>query len=334
PDDGPARAITAQDGRRLWVFIPADGRHGGRPPFVPLQDVRMIMAIMAVLAGLGFSAWLARNLARPIDRLRTGFDDLAEGRLDTRIGDDVTRRADELGQLGRDFDNMAQRLGQLVESRDRLLHDVSHELRSPLARLQVAVELARQQPETTPVALDRIERESQRLDALVGQVLTIARMESGAQMVREDYVELNELLRTIADDAAFESADGTRIRITGDVHDDILIRGQGELLYRAFENIVRNAMRHTPDGTEVEVAVSRAPDAVTVRIADHGPGVPEADLRAIFEPFHRGSNSGGYGLGLAIAQRAVDAHGGRITAVNDGGLAVSILLPLNQPVPQ
>lgn len=332
PDDGPVRAVTTGDGRHLLVFSPAGPRRGGpgRPPFVPIQDIRMIMAIMAVVAGLAFSALLARNLARPIRSLRSGFDALAEGRLDTRMGSAVTRRGDELGQLGRDFDSMAQRLGQLVATRDRLLHDISHELRSPLARLEVAVELARRRPETVGVALDRIERESQRLDALVGEVLTMARMESGATMAREDYVDVNELLRTIADDASFENADSARIRIVGDVDSEILMRGQGELLYRAFENVIRNAMRHTPEGTEVEVSVRREAGSVTVDIADQGSGVPESELASIFEPFHRGAGGDGFGLGLAIAQRAIEAHGGRISARNDKGLVVSILLPVGE----
>ncbi|MGC3964252.1 MAG: ATP-binding protein [Rhodocyclaceae bacterium] len=141
---------------------------------------------------------------------------------------------------------------------------------------------------------------------------------------------MNELLRTIADDASFENADSARIRIVGDVDSEILMRGQGELLYRAFENVIRNAMRHTPEGTEVEVSVRREAGSVTVDIADQGSGVPESELASIFEPFHRGAGGDGFGLGLAIAQRAIEAHGGRISARNDKGLVVSILLPVGE----
>lgn len=293
-----------------------------------------LLALAALLASLAVSAVLARHFSQPIRKLQDAFLAASKGELGVRVAQVMGRRRDEIGELGREFDGMAQQLQQLVGSQQRLLHDVSHELRSPLARLQVAVGLARQKPAQAEAALARIEREAERLDMLVGEILTLARLEGQTPQRGEDYVDIVELLDSVVEDARFE-AEGSERRVvfTTGVEGELVIRARGELLHRAVDNVLRNALRHSPPQSVVELNLSRdaASRALHITIADAGPGVPEAELAAIFEPFHRGetTSGSGYGLGLAIARRAVEAHGGRMWAHNraSGGLEVHIELP-------
>jgi two-component system OmpR family sensor kinase len=327
-----ARLETA-DGRPYLFFIPAESEASQRHPVPPSP---LLPISIGILASLGFSALLAWYLATPIRYLRGAFDAVAAGKLDTRIGPRMGRRRDEIADLGRDFDRMAGQLQILVGSQRRLLHDVSHELRSPLARLQAAIGLARQQPEKLEASLDRIERESGRLDELVGELLTLSRLEAGTSGAADEEVDLVELVASIADDARFEAeAHGRRVQFSGE--GEVLVQVRAELLHRAFENVIRNAVKYTREGTTVEVRVERqpTPDRLIVTVDDRGPGVPESDLPAIFEPFFRGGagvKTAGFGLGLAIARRAIEAHGGNIQAMNrpGGGLRVEIVLPAGQ----
>ncbi|MDG4554427.1 MAG: ATP-binding protein [Candidatus Competibacter sp.] len=336
-----ARRLAAGDqtSRIAWLeaapqhtylfFIPAASKASSHdsppPPWIPIS--------IGILASLGFSALLAWYLSKPIRHLRGAFDAVAAGKLETRIGTRMGRRRDEIADLGRDFDRMAQQLQILLGSQRRLLHDVSHELRSPLARLQAAIGLARQQPEKLDASLDRIERESSRLDELVGELLTLSRLEAGMSGAADEEVELVELVAGIADDARFEAeANGRRLRFSGE--GQVIVKVRAELLHRAFENVIRNAVKFTDEGTTVEVRVERrtALDRFSVTVDDRGSGVPEGDLHAVFEPFFRGGagvKTTGFGLGLAIARRAIEAHGGSIRARNrpDGGLRVEIVLP-------
>jgi len=346
------RTIEASDGTRWLVYAgkrrpphkeamhgPADapgahgGRHGGprsdlpRFPFVP-----MFFAAIASLVSAGILAW---HFSRPIHNLRFAFDAVASGQLSTRVGFTDSRWRDELHDLGHDFNRMAARLEELVEGQRRLLHDVSHELRSPLARLQVAVGLARQRPERTESSLERIERESMRMDALIGELLTLSRLEAGMAGVMEDALSVSELVSSITDDARFEAqSQGKRVLLDDRSH--AMVLGRSELLHSAIENVVRNAIRHTAAGTAIAIDVTDDPPRHKVRITvrDHGDGLPETELTAIFRPFVKGSSSAGrsgtHGLGLAIAQRVVHAHGGSISAMNaeGGGLAVEIVLPI------
>lgn len=298
---------------------------------------------LAVIGGLIFSAVLAWYLTRPIQRLRQGFGRLAEGDLTVRLHGQMGRRRDELADLAGDFDQMADRLQQLVSSRDRLLHDVSHELRSPLARLHMAIGLARQNPQKIAATLERIELEAGRLDELVGELLTLARIE-GDDPRLDQYVDLVELIGAVAEDARFEAEQvGVAVRLR--VEDFALegasrlpVKGNGELLRRGLENVVRNAIRFSSRGQHVDIVVElrRVDGTYLVEIADEGPGAPEAALETMFEPFvrlHEGERGRGFGLGLAIARRAVAAHRGAICARNrsQGGLAVSVELPAEAP---
>ena len=287
---------------------------------------------------------LALYLTSPIGRLREATRRLAEGDLTARAGSGGgLRRGDELAGLVRDFDAMAERLEQSVNAQSRLLHDISHELRSPLARLNVALALARQR--TGPAAqstLDRIELEAERLNVLIGDLLTIARLENGKDLSREAPVHLADLVEGITQDADFE-AQSRKCHVVTRIEQNCVVLGHPNLLHSAIENVVRNAVRYTAEGTTVEVRLScsnsASPEAV-IQVSDSGPGVPEDSLDKLFRPFYRiddarGRGTGGVGLGLAIAERAVRLHNGSVKAANrrEGGLMIEIRIPSAASVP-
>jgi two-component system OmpR family sensor kinase len=242
------------------------------------------------------------------------------------------RRRDEIADLGRDFDRMAQQLQTLVSAQTRLLHDLSHELRSPLARLHAAAGLLRQDPDNLPRSLDRIEQETDRLDALVGEVLDLARLEGGTSPAPMARLDLAELVSSIVEDARFEAHAAGR-DVSFHLHAAPIVSGRADLLHRAIENVVRNAVKYTPAGTGVDITLRATAASATLTVDDHGPGVPSDELTRIFEPFYQTDSArrpDGFGLGLAIAQRAINLHGGSIRATNQstGGLRVEIELPL------
>lgn len=317
----------------------------GRNPGVPPHGPSMLPPVLPLLAGsmvsLIFAAWLAWYFARPIRGLRQAFESAAAGKLDTRIGQGMGERRDELADLGADFDRMAERLQGLVEGQRRLLHDVSHELRSPLARLQAAANLLRQQPERSEEFAVRIERDTMRMDHLVGELLTLARLDSGFTGNLAEAVDLSEIINDIAEDARFE-CEREYCQVNSRIEEALAIQGNRALVHRAIENIVRNALRHSPAGGEITITAKSQPAPngwqVCIEITDAGSGVPETDLEAIFQPFFRSANAdafAGYGLGLAITQRIVNAHCGHISAANRkaGGLKVTLTLPTT-PTPQ
>lgn len=281
---------------------------------------------------------LARSMTRPVARLRLAAQSLAAGDLSARTGAPPGGPSSEMVELMRDFDRMAERLETLVESQSRLLKDVSHELRSPLARLSVALGLARQR--ATPDiegSLNRIEIEADRLNQLIRRLLTISRLESGADDIHKSSLSLRELVEEVARDAEFESG-GRSCRVVADLDDEFLVEGDAELLRSAIENVVRNATRYTAPGTTVVVRLDREnasnAEQMVVRVCDSGPGVPNEALTKIFDPFYRlddarNARTGGAGLGLSIADRAVRLHGGQLRASNrkEGGLEVEIRIP-------
>lgn len=303
---------------------------GNRHPGGPLPIFPLIAALIASLLCAAGVAWY---FAKPIRHLRHAFATAAEGHLDTRVGSAMGGRRDELADLGQDFDRMAERLQALMAGQKRLLHDVSHEMRSPLARLQAAIGLARQQPGRLADSLARIEHEGERMNGLIGELLTLSRLEAGVSGPLER-VDLGELLAGIVEDARFEGA-ARRVGVDFDAEPGLFLHANPELLQRAIENVVRNGLRFSPDGTNLRIGAKRDADGVIrLDIADRGVGVPEAELEAIFTPFHRGRNlatGDGYGLGLAIARQVIATVNGKIVAKMkaDGspGLLVEIVLP-------
>ncbi|OON63188.1 two-component sensor histidine kinase [Massilia sp. KIM] len=343
-----ARQLLAPDGARYLALVsrrngpPPEGMRGrGGPGMEPGWGRRLGQVfgiVAAVLASLLFAALLAWYFARPIRALRSAFDAAAAGDLAPRF-QDKPLGGDELSDLGRDFDRMSDQLRMLMDGQRRLLHDVSHELRSPLARLQAAVGLAHQQPERLASSLERIERESVRMDKLVGELLTLSRLEAASGIKRREPVDLGELADAIVEDARFEAGESGAAQAPEIVlrcEPGIGVAGDPDLLWSALENVVRNAVKHGAGGGIVEVSVAARQGLARVEVSDRGPGIAPEQLAHIFEPFYRANPAGtgvdGHGLGLAIAQRVVRAHGGEIAAANraGGGLQLSISLPLHR----
>jgi two-component system sensor histidine kinase CpxA len=267
-------------------------------------------------------------------RLQNASRALAAGALDTRVGAPSTRRRDEVGKLARDFDAMAERIQELVTAKETLLRDVSHEFRSPLARIRMALALAeRRAGEASRPDLARIEREAERLDALVGQVMTLTRLRT-TDAPRRDVVRLDTLVGEVVDDARFEYPDAN---LAYAAESEVSLRGDAAGLKSAIENVVRNAMIYGDRTKPIEVRVDGDGAVARVRVLDRGPGVPDAELERIFEPFYRTDKSrdhrqDGQGIGLAITARVTELHGGKVTALNraEGGLEIAIELPLGR----
>jgi signal transduction histidine kinase len=294
-----------------------------------------------LLVGGAFCFWLARHIAGPVVQLSEAAGRIADGWLDTRSEQSIRLRHDEIGRLGVSFDRMAERIESLVQGQQRLFGDVSHELRSPLARLSVAEGLLRQCPlEERTEYLDRIALEVEHLDQLIGQLLTLARIGSSADSSRKERVELSSLIQEVAVDGNFE-AQAKRCAVRVDSEDLCTTMGAREQLRRAIENVVRNAIRHTQPSTDIEITIRKQstparPNAV-IQVRDHGPGVSSEHLEKIFLPFYRiptinGEPTGGAGLGLAITERIVRMYGGSVSATNalDGGLIVNLELSLTE----
>jgi signal transduction histidine kinase len=337
---GGALVLVGADGATYHVVVgplrPSPRLFGElEQPGVPTATLLLALVVSAVVCFL-----LARYLVAPVDRLRHATRRMAGGDLNVRVSQSIRGRQDDLGLLASDLDTMAERLRNLLETKQQLLRDVSHELRSPLARLQLALSLARRQ-ENNPAErhLARIACEADRLEQLIARTLKLARLERPTGSEEHARVDIGELLRTIADDVAIEAdAQGCVVSVQADAALEVL--GDVELLRSSFENIIRNAVRYSPPGTQVGVTARRIKSTTTrdesieVIVYDQGPGVPEKDLALIFEPFYRVGTArdragGGEGLGLAIAARAVALHHGVIEARNlpTGGLVVSVTLP-------
>jgi signal transduction histidine kinase len=286
---------------------------------------------LAIIMAASTALLLAKSFSAPIVRLQRATRALAAGAFDTRVGGPVDQRRDEVGTLARDFDAMAEQIQTLITDKELLLRDVSHELRSPLARIRVALALAeRKADDSARQDLERIDQETERLDQLVGQILTLARLRTSTL---EDHVsvDLNQLVSEVVEDARFEHPNA---RIEFQAGPALRIEGNAAELASAFENVLRNAVLHSGSDAEVGVDLERTPAAITITVTDTGPGVPENDLKRLFDPFYRVDPSrdhkqSGYGLGLAIAARIIERHGGAVEARNraGGGLAVCFRLP-------
>lgn len=286
------------------------------------------------LGGLLFSAVLAWNLTRPMLQMRKAFGRVAQGDLSVRLFSSMGKRHDELSEVARDFDSMAERLQVLVKAREELLHDVSHELRSPLARLQLAIGLARQNPSNVETSLSRIEHEAGRLDKMIGELLALSRTES-SEIPDEEYFDLFGLVDAVVNDARYEAQlPGVEIAMHPETPDDAdyTVKGNAELMRRAVDNVVRNALRFSARGQTITVSLAHFEDFLQIEVADQGPGVEEDKLSSIFDPFVRVKSplSGkGYGLGLAITRKVMVAHEGKVDARNaqPHGLVISLQVP-------
>jgi two-component system, OmpR family, sensor histidine kinase CpxA len=324
--------FTATGSRGQYTLVAEPGQP--RVPHIPYRAI--IRQLLAGLLVSGITCFLlAHYLVQPILRLRRATQAVAAGDLSARAGEAVGERKDEIGDLVRDFDRMAGRIEALVQSQKQLLRDISHDLRSPLQRLRMAVGLARRESSAS-TQLDRIEREAVRINELVEQVLTLARLENAATQLPMASVSLQAIVNDVVSDASYE-AERLECSVKVEAREQTQINGNRELLHSAVENVVRNAIHHSPPHTEVKVTLLGKDGVISVRVEDQGPGVPESALSRLFEPFFRVDESrgttNGFGLGLAIAARAVAVHGGSIKAHNlqPHGLQVEIHLPTANP---
>ena len=332
--NGLASAMQGPRGETYVVALTLPDRPPRRHAFQALTHGFLgwqLLLLVAIAALVCF--FLARSLSRPIVQLRRATRRFADGDLTTRIAGQIKGK-NELAGLATDFDHMAGKIEEQVQMQQRLLRDISHELRSPLTRLGIALEMVRQEnPPAKDKALNRIEREAQRMNTLIGQLLGLTRLESGVAEIHFQPVALDQLLAQLVKDADFE-AKNRQCRVTLQTAGPAEVRADRELLQQALENVIRNGIKYTDSGTAVEVSLSQSGQRYQIQVRDRGPGVPEAALDKLFIPFYRVGDardrqSGGSGIGLAIAERSIKLHQGTISAHNrpEGGLQVTILLP-------
>jgi two-component system sensor histidine kinase CpxA len=329
----PSRAapqIVAADGSLYTVLL--SPRRPSIFGALSLPGISLTILGIALIVSAITSWWLAQHLSAPIRRIQAGARALASENLNIRVSDGLERRRDEVAVLARDFDAMADQLRANRTATTQLLRDISHELRSPLARMRVALGLARQPPADVTRQLDRLEREIERLDSMISQVLKLARLHGANARIEKESFELDEVIEEVVRDANFEGAvKHCTVNVQGSAKAAIL--GNRELLRSAIENVLRNAVRYSPTETPVDVSIARERSGLEIAIADHGPGVPPGDLERIFEPFYRVAesrdrDSGGEGIGLAITAQVMKAHGGAARARNTpGGFEVLLSLP-------
>ena len=333
PNLRPARPFTqliGPDDRVYTVFV------------VPPHTVRVKwladrglggLIVLALIVSAVVSLLLARTLSRPIMQLRTSANAIADGKLDTRVAEDIGKRRDELGLLAADFDRMADELQRAWQKQTELTRNVSHELRSPLARLRVALELARRKTGDLD-ELDKIDLETERLDELIGRILEYSRLDADSRE-RLSNIDLGDLLRSVVDDVRYEYGElGSNVSIELNADVTSTTSGYPGALRSCFENVLRNAVQHGRDDGHVCVHLEKEGSQAVIVVEDQGGGVPDDELKKIFEPFYRSHTpqnatrrSGG--LGLAIASRAATLNGGTISARNSAnGLRVEIRLPL------
>ena len=352
---GPRRHLDALDspdaGSRVWrhefthgdetysiAALPMDRGHNrrkGKLPFPRDGEGVVLLLGIAILISIVLSHLIARYLVRPLKSFEQAGMRLADGDLSARVNPKVSARGDELADFANTFDHMAERIEKLVHSHKDLLRDVSHELRSPLARVHAALSLARQRTGgTVDGEMDRIERELDRLNGLIGKLLAFARLDSRRMPLDKQLVDVDSVLADVVGDAVIEgAADDKLVVLTETCRCNVM--GDAEMLASCFENIIRNAIRHAPSGTAVEVSLTVSEDKVcTVKVRDRGPGIDEKNLETVFELFRKfddqgGENTGSSGIGLAIAKKVVALHNGEISAANalDGGLIVTVALP-------
>ena len=360
------KLIGLNNGQSFLLFVPDNGRppatslahipseHGKNQPHVnsntrmpppdstaqyrgaphkPHARFPTMPLLGGVVVSFLFAALLAWYFSKPINILRNAFEQASHGKLDIRVANAMGGRRDELSDLGHDFDAMASRLESLLQGQTKLLHHVSHELRSPLARMQMALGLVKQTPDKITAFIDRIALEANRMDGLIGELLTLSRLESGTVQIKKETLALNQLLYSIVEDAQFEAA-SKDIKLVMTLTHEYSLQGQADLLYRAIENVVRNAIKYGPDHSTITMSCYQdtADSQLHISVTDQGAGVDALELEDIFKPFVRGvsgSQTVGHGVGLAITKQVIEAHGGDVRAENldPNGFKVEITLP-------
>ncbi|WP_370426663.1 ATP-binding protein [Pantoea vagans] len=329
------RWVQGADGKEYQLRYDLDGmRMNSKQNMMPRKflNIPEPMFVFAGSVGLLFSLLLAWNLTQPMRQLREGFSRVAEGDLSVRLFPIMRKRHDEISNVAEAFDAMVERLDTLVRAREELLHDISHELRSPLARLQLATGLARQTPESVNSSLDRIDEEARRLDKMIGELLTLSRAEHES-IPDEQYFDLTGLLEAVITDVRYEAQiPGVQVELQVDERGDYTVRGNAELIRRGVENVLRNALRFSLPGQRIEVDLRTEQQWLAIQVRDQGPGVDEEKLSSIFDPFVRVNSplmGKGYGLGLAIVRKVILAHHGEVEARNrpEGGLELTLRLP-------
>jgi two-component system sensor histidine kinase CpxA len=321
----PAPSVTAPDGTNYTVVVRRVRRlvfDFWRLLLSPWPVGALILTISAL--GCATLAWL---MSRPVRQLRSAVREVAAGRLDVEIAKNLARRGDELGWLARDFRQMTLDLRKLISSKEKLLRDVSHELRSPLTRLRLAADLGRTGVVEHGKAFQRIDREVERLDSMIGQILQFSRNEA-AQPILYQRVDVAALLQQAVDDVGIEAA-AREVKVAFAGSHTVMVQAEPSKLSSAIDNVIRNAIHHAPAGSSVEVRLLTDDESIRILVTDRGPGIAVNDEVRIFEPFYRGASSSGAGLGLAIAKSVMEQHGGSAVARNrtDGGLAIELALP-------
>ena len=329
----PHPQLVAADGSVYTLFVvPSRGSHS----VGTVADPRWLLFVIALVVSGTVSWFLATTISGPVRKLRDATVALAGGDLAVRVADSVGKRRDELGMLGRDFDSMAENLQGAATRQTELSRNISHELRSPLARMRVAIELAKQKSGDL-AEFERLDNEAERIDDLIGQILSYTKLDASPETGPEP-IDLAGLTREVVENVNYEcKAEGINgVSVVAQIDASPVVHGHADALTSAIENVVRNAVHHSPPDSEVKICLAREGDKVLIDVKDSGPGVDEAELSRLFEPFFRTRESAeskdarGTGLGLAIAERAVSVNGGTISARNhvDGGLLVRVYLPL------
>ncbi|MBU1105991.1 MAG: HAMP domain-containing protein [Candidatus Riflebacteria bacterium] len=327
-------AIKSETGKQYAFICHLPSRftkHASVLIFRILENLPIFLLATGVLC-----LWLARYMIKPIVELRTASRSFAQGNLATRITGSAINRFDEIGDLATDFNDMADKIEKMIKGQRRLFGDISHELRSPLARLQISVELLQKKSSDAEQPMfARIEKEISRMNAMIEELLQFTKLENSEISGQSRKISLQSLLQRVCNDASFEGKTrNCTVKLNAD--HDVIVTGTSQLIERAVENILRNALKFSPENSEIIIELQSQNNTANITIADCGPGIPEEDLQKVFAPFYclsenRNPQSGGIGLGLAIAQRAIKLHKGQITLKNrdGGGLTASISLPLS-----
>ncbi|MCF2949324.1 ATP-binding protein [Paraglaciecola aquimarina] len=330
---GPSSIVKNQ---KAYLLYTANNQPGGSLRVIRHEYPGLFLFFLILFSG-GLCYLFVRSLLKPVIQLQRASRRMAKGDLAARVGS-ASNRLDEIGQLGRDFNLMSEKVEILLNGQKRLLADISHELRSPLARLQLSIGIAQQQPlelhsTDSQLALDRIEKEANQIESMIAQVLMLSKLDSQEAVLNKQNISFEQLMLPIINDANFEAKQrGKNIQYNAQVSCDLFVDAQ--LLTSAIENVIRNAIHYSNDN--IQVSVIQYKKTIVWSIKDDGKGMEEQQLSRVFEPFYRSStardrNSGGVGLGLAIAYRAVKQHQGDLTArnIDNGGLEVSISIPID-----